>query len=399
MSIFPNKLQSKLLDRKAKNALRQLGAQNSLVDFSSNDYLGFSFSKDIFDRSHNYLIEHNLSQNGATGSRLLSGNHQLYTSVEKMLCDFHNVEAALVFNSGYDANVGLFSSVPQRGDIILYDESIHASIRDGIVMSNAKAFKFKHNDLGDLKQKCKTERRRNPIETEIYIVTESVFSMDGDSPDLETMATICKKHKAHFIVDEAHALGVFNTNGSGLIQKLGLENDVFARIITFGKGLGCHAATILGSNTLKQYLINFARSLIYTTALPPHTLATIKSAYGELVMLNQSETSHPAILQLAFNINFFKLELARLKLQRLFIESDSAIHCCIISGNDTVKSIASKLQEQGFDVKAILSPTVPIGQERLRFCLHSFNTKEDISNVLSILKETINKFPFPLERD
>jgi len=384
MAEFPKKLQSKLLDRKAKNAMRQLSAQNNLVDFSSNDYLGFSLSKDIFEKAYNYLKANEIFKNGATGSRLLSGNHQLYNTVEKMLCEFHNTEAALIFNSGYDANLGFFSAIPLRGDIILYDELIHASIRDGITMSNAKAFKFKHNDLEDLKQKCKTEHHRNPIETEIYIVTESVFSMDGDSPDLVEMSRICKTYNAHFIVDEAHALGVFNTNGSGLIQELGLENEVFARIITFGKGLGCHAATIIGSNTLKQYLINFARSFIYTTALPPHALATINTAYHELKITDE-------IKNLNYNIIFFKSELTRLKLEQAFIESDSAIHCYIISGNDIVKSIASKLQEHGFDVKAILSPTVAVGQERLRFCLHSYNSKKQITDVLQLLTTFVNK--------
>jgi len=384
MAEFPKKLQSKLLDRKAKNAMRQLSAQNNLVDFSSNDYLGFSLSKDIFEKAYNYLKANEIFKNGATGSRLLSGNHQLYNTVEKMLCEFHNTEAALIFNSGYDANLGFFSAIPLRGDIILYDELIHASIRDGITMSNAKAFKFKHNDLEDLKQKCKTKHHRNPIETEIYIVTESVFSMDGDSPDLVEMSRICKTYNAHFIVDEAHALGVFNTNGSGLIQELGLENEVFARIITFGKGLGCHAATIVGSNTLKQYLINFARSFIYTTALPPHALATINTAYHELKITDE-------IKNLNYNIIFFKSELTRLKLEQAFIESDSAIHCYIISGNDIVKSIASKLQEHGFDVKAILSPTVAVGQERLRFCLHSYNSKKQITDVLQLLTTFVNK--------
>ena len=258
MTLLPKKLQQKLNQRDANNALRKLGGQNNLVDFSSNDYLGFSSSKDIFNSTHRYLEEHNIIQNGATGSRLLSGNHKLYQEVETMLSEFHNSKAAVIFNSGYDANVGFFSSVPQRGDIILYDEFIHASIRDGITMSNAKAYKFRHNDLEDLKQKCQTEHNQNAIETEIYIVTESVFSMDGDTPDLVTMSQISKAFNANLIVDEAHAVGVFGGNGEGIIQKLKLENDVFARIITFGKGLGCHGAVILGDTVLKQYLVNFA---------------------------------------------------------------------------------------------------------------------------------------------
>jgi len=152
MNSFPKKLKSKLDTRQEANALRYLGKQNGLIDFSSNDYLGFSKSETIFNASHDFLVGHNIIQNGATGSRLLSGNHALYPIIENMLSNFHNSESALIFNSGYDANVGFFSSIPQRGDVILYDEYIHASIRDGISMSHAKAYKFKHNDLEDLEK-------------------------------------------------------------------------------------------------------------------------------------------------------------------------------------------------------------------------------------------------------
>ena len=381
--MLPKKLQDKLEARKANNALRQLGIQSSLVDFSSNDYLGFSKSKTIFNNTHKFLKGHDITNNGATGSRLLSGNHALYHLVEQQLCKFHNSESALIFNSGYDANIGFFSSVPQRGDVILYDEYIHASIRDGISMSNAKAYKFKHNDLDDLEKKCQTERSRSPKETIIYIVTESVFSMDGDSPDLKKLSQINNKHKAHLVVDEAHAIGIFGERGTGIIQDLKLEKEVFARIITFGKAMGCHGAAILGSKKLKQYLVNFSRSFIYTTALPPHSLATINTAYNTL-----QDTKN--ITKLRNNINHFKAEIKRNKLETIFIASNSAIHCCIISGNDKVKSISEKLQNSGFDVKPILSPTVPEGQERLRFCLHSFNSENNISNVLQQLATLIN---------
>ncbi|REH56589.1 8-amino-7-oxononanoate synthase [Tenacibaculum gallaicum] len=369
---FPKKLQQKITQRVTQNSLRRLGKENLLIDFSSNDYLGFAKSEIIFNKTHQYLINNNFKINGATGSRLLSGNHKLYTTAEKQLAKLHNTEAALIFNSGYDANVGFFSSVPQRGDIILYDELIHASIRDGIQLSNTKSFKFKHNDIKDLEEKIIRFAQDN--NSEVYIVTESVFSMDGDSPDLTAMSQIIQKHtNVHFVIDEAHALGVFDF---GLVQKLHLEDVVFARIITFGKGLGCHGAAILGSKQLQQYLINFSRSFIYTTGLSPHALATIKIAHDELVISNSKE-------QLQHNIQHFISESNRLRLN--FIKSNSAIHCCIISGNEHVKSIALQLQQHGFEVKPILSPTVPTNQERLRFCLHAYNSKEEITNVLENL--------------
>jgi len=377
MKNFPKKLQQKLDNRIADNALRQLVTQNNLVDFSSNDYLGFSINETLFKNTHQYLTENNLNKNGATGSRLLTGNHSLYKIVETQLSQCHNSENALLFNSGYDANLGFFSSVPQRGDIIFYDEYIHASIRDGITMSHAKAYKFKHNDIETLAQKCR-EQDKNNEDINIYVVTESVFSMDGDSPNLKALAILCAEHNYHLIIDEAHALGVFGTNGVGLVQALEIEQLVFARIVTFGKAMGCHGAAILGSTTLKNYLVNFSRTFIYTTGLPPHSVATIKTAYNELLQTK-------AITQLKQNIAFFKSEIEKNQLQRLFIDSNSAIQCCIITGNNTVKAIAKTIQENRFSVKPILSPTVPKGQERLRFCLHAYNSKKEISEVLSLL--------------
>ncbi|WP_064966485.1 aminotransferase class I/II-fold pyridoxal phosphate-dependent enzyme [Tenacibaculum ovolyticum] len=365
------KLTSKLQQRKENQSLRILGEKNTLIDFSSNDYLGFANSEIIFNKSHQYLTENNFKQNGATGSRLLSGNHSLYDNIEKELCQFHNSEAALIFNSGYDANIGFFSSVPQRGDVILYDEFIHASIRDGIQLSNAKSFKFQHNNTEDLENKILKQIKNS--NSDIYIATESVFSMDGDSPDLTAISLIAKKHKAYLIIDEAHAIGIFN---QGLVQKLHLEKAVFAQIITFGKALGCHGAVILGTDELKQYLINFSRSFIYTTGLSPHSLATIKFAYLELSKSKSKKS-------LEKNISFFKQEINRLQLN--FIKSNSAIHCCVIPGNEKVKEIANQLKKKGFDVKPILSPTVNKNEERLRFCLHSYNSYKEITSVLENL--------------
>ena len=385
MNHLPKKLKSKLKEREATNALRQLGKQNSLVDFSSNDYLGFAKSETIFSNSHAFLMGHNMKQNGGTGSRLLSGNHPMFHVLETMLSEFHNSESALIFNSGYDANIGLFSSALQRGDIILYDEYIHASIRDGIQLSNAKAYKFKHNDLDNLRQQIlRYSKLASESHSTIYVVTESVFSMDGDSPDLKAMSQLCKTHQAYFIIDEAHAVGVFGNRGTGLIQDLGLEQGVFARLVTFGKALGCHGAAILGTNDLKAYLVNFSRSFIYTTALPPHSLATVHAAYHELIATENRERLHQ-------NISFFKNEVIKNKLKNCFIDSHSAIHCCVVSGNDNVKTISQNLKEHGFDVKPILSPTVPIGEERLRFCLHNYNSNEEISKVLQLLATFVSK--------
>ncbi len=375
---FPKKLAIKLQGREEKNALRKLPGPVGGVDFSSNDYLGLSVSELVFREAGSILERGGGIRNGATGSRLLTGNHMLYPETEEMLAHFHHSEAALIFNSGYDANAGFFSCVPQRGDVVLYDEWIHASIRDGIQMGPAGAYKFRHNDMEDLEEKLLRVRGNDKRDVHIYIVTESVFSMDGDSPDLPAMAGLAARYAAYLVVDEAHAVGVFGVNGEGLVQELGLEDRVFARIVTFGKAMGCHGAAVLGPCRLKDYLVNFARSLIYTTALPAHSLATIRAAYGMLSGSHARKALHR-------NISVFKSGLHDLKLDTLFVPSNSAIHCCVIPGNEKVKKIASHLAEEGFDVKAILSPTVPAGQERLRFCLHSYNTTEEISEVLKLL--------------
>ncbi|MEC7263584.1 MAG: 8-amino-7-oxononanoate synthase [Bacteroidota bacterium] len=382
MEKLPKKLQSKIDQRKTENALRALPLKGELVDFSSNDYLGFARSEEIFKKASR-LVEDVFLKNGATGSRLLTGNHKLYGQLEDFLTRHHGSESALVFNSGYDANIGFFSSVPQRGDIVLYDELAHASIRDGIQMGHAKSYKFTHNDLQDLEQKIKAFRAQSRSEIEIYVVTESVFSMDGDSPDLESLVFLCKEQNCFLVVDEAHATGIFG-QGRDLISQLGLQKEIFARLITFGKAIGCHGAAILGSQFLKEYLINFSRSFIYTTGLSPHAVASVLSAYQYI-----KEQGEPVIQSLQENISFFKSEATRLQLSEKFIQSNSAIHCAIVPGNTKVKHMAQQLQLQGFDVKPILSPTVKNGEERLRFCVHAFNTKEEISRVLSLLKNLI----------
>lgn len=370
---LPQKLIEKLELRKQTNALRSLSVSHAVIDFSSNDYLGFAHSTEIFDETHQYLVERNFKTNGATGSRLLSGNHVLYPEAEKMIAQFHQVPSALLFNSGYDANVGFFSSVPQRTDVVLYDELSHASIRDGIQMTAARSYKFRHNDFEDLERLILKYQKEDTV---LYVVTESVFSMDGDSPNFEELTALTTKYNVLLVVDEAHALGVFGEQGEGFIQYLGLQDKVFARIVTFGKALGCHGAVVLGSEDLKTYLINFARSFIYTTGLSPHSVATIIVAYQKLI------SGTTAIQQLKHNIIHFNQEKHLLGLKPMFVFSKSAIQCAILPGNEKVKTVAANLQSKGFDVKAILSPTVPEGQERLRICLHSYNTFEEISALM-----------------
>tara|TARA_R110000744_G_scaffold62200_2_gene128350 strand:- start:2986 stop:4143 length:1158 start_codon:yes stop_codon:yes gene_type:complete len=381
MNQLPKKLLNVLENRKKEDTFRSLNSLDGLIDFLSNDYLGFATNETLFSKTFQLLLTESIASNGSGGSRLLSGNHKLYQKLEPLLAAFYKSNAALVFNSGYDANMGLFSALPQRGDLVFYDEFVHASIREGIRMSNAKAYSFLHNNLSSLEERINLNAARNENEDfAVYIVSESVFSMDGDSPDLKALAKFSKSNGYNLIVDEAHAVGVLGKNGEGLIAELGLENDVFARTVTFGKAFGCHGAAILGSEDLKNYLVNFAKPFIYTTALTPHTLATIITAHEYINELGKESKA-----TLKEHIEFFKNQLKVHKIDGSFIPSDTPIQGCIVAGSKKVKQVSKKLIDKGFNVKAILSPTVPEGQERLRICLHSFNSKEEIGLLVKLL--------------
>ena len=371
---FPKQLQKKI-DRRIENyTFRVLQKQSSLIDFSSNDYLGFARNKNISNKVAASLINEGTS-NGSTGSRLISGNNSLFEELEGILADFFVAPAALIFNSGFDANTGLLSSVLQRGDIILYDELCHASIRDGIRLSNARSIKFKHNDLDDLRKKFKKAKSTTG---NTYVVVESIYSMDGDKSPLKEISDYCRENGIYLIVDEAHATGIYGVKGNGLVVELGLEKQIFARVYTFGKAIGCQGAVVVGSEELKSFLINYARSFIYTTAMSMHNLLTIKYAFEELIVTKETTI----LLQ---NIASFKEEMKFRNLDNIFLPSNSAIQSCIIPNIKNVRAIAAKINANNFDVKAILSPTVSLGKERLRFCIHSYNSRDQIQRVLNLL--------------
>jgi 8-amino-7-oxononanoate synthase len=366
-------LDDRLQDRFQQNAYRHLQLAEGKHDFFSNDYLGIA---------RNGLIEAALDGrtygHGSTGSRLLAGNYPLIEETETLIAAFHESPAALIFNSGYDANLGLLASVAGRGDTILYDKLSHASIRDGIRLSLANAFSFLHNDPDDLKKRLQMKKGN------CFVVTESVFSMDGDQAPLDEIVALCEQYGAHLIVDEAHATGVIGERGEGLMQKEGLHGRCFARIHTFGKALGCHGAAVLGSVMLRNYLINFSRPFIYTTALPPVAAAAIRAAYEifpalyaerrqlhELIAFFQKNSS---VRTANGNVLYFK-------------NSTTPIQCLLVPGNENVKAVSSHLAGLRLDIRPILYPTVPAGEERLRIALHSFNTMEEVQDLISGLRE------------
>ena len=362
-------LKKKLEERKAQHSFRQLRLpKKGIIDFCSNDYLGIVKNNLLHVEAGNYSY-------GATGSRLLTGNYSLVEETEAFIASFHQSESAIIFNSGYDANVGLLSCVPQKGDTVLYDSLSHASIRDGIRLSFAESYSFRHNDLDDLDNKLKKAKGN------VFVVTESVFSMDGDKCPLAALVKLCDNYGAYLIIDEAHATGIIGDKGEGLVQQFGLQDKVFARVYTFGKACGVHGASVVGSRLLRDYLVNFARSFVYTTALPGQAIALIRASYELFPGMVEAREKLWRIVE-TFNDHCLRLDLQVLK-------SDTPIQGVIIPGNERVRRVADQLQAAGLDSRPILYPTVPRDQERLRIVLHAFNTEKEVNQLLNCLKNSL----------
>lgn len=341
---------------------------DNAVDFSSNDYLGFSTLPEIKNISSGQLAA------GSTGSRRITGNSLLAEQTEQIIANFHQAESALIFNTGYMANVGLFSCIAAKGDTIISDEYIHASIVDGIRLSYANRLKFKHNDVADLEKKLQV-----PQSGQIFVSVESIYSMDGDEAPLIAIVQLCKQYSALLIVDEAHATGIFGSKGEGLVAHYNLQADVFSCVYTLGKAIGLHGAAVTGSHVLRIFLINHARAFIFTTALPPHIYCQIQKAYQLLPLANRKH-----LLSL---VQHFKNGISTIENVQ-FIASSSPVQGIIIGNNFKAKALAGHLLSKGFFVRAILAPTVPVGTERLRICLHTFNTAAQVDALL----QEINNF-------
>ncbi len=361
-------LDRKLNERIEGNYLRHLSIVEGMIDFCSNDYLGISTHK---------LLQPFFTgeeQHGSRGARTLAGNYALIEETEKKIATFHHSPAALIFNSGYNANTGVIAAVAQRGDIILYDSLAHASIRDGARLSFASSYSFNHNDLADLS--AKLEQHIKGLSGQIFVLTESVFSMDGDIAPAVELVKICEHYNAHLIMDEAHAIGVLGEQGEGLVQSLNLQDRLFARIFTYGKAPGAHGAAVCGSEKLKSFLINFSRSFIYTTSLPESAVKAISATYEVFPKMFSERKKLDELIQVfqAALVPYVKLN------------STTPIQGIIVPGNTEVKALAAVLRENGLDVRPILYPSVPKGMERLRISLHAFNTVEQLNQLISFLR-------------
>ncbi|HEX5169140.1 MAG TPA: 8-amino-7-oxononanoate synthase [Cyclobacteriaceae bacterium] len=370
MDDFFTRISYKINELEKKNQLRSLRiSAPELLDFNSNDYLGLARSEILYHRI-NSRIESLPHFNGATGSRLLSGNSEYAEQVEEKLANLFKSESALIFNSGYSANLGVLSCLPLKGDTIFYDELAHACIKDGARLSLAKRYSFGHNDLDNLRSKLKRH-----AEGSAFIAVESIYSMDGDQCPLQDLVRVAKEFNAVIILDEAHSTGIVGENGNGLAASLNIEQEIPLRIYTFGKAMGIHGACIACSSSLKNYIINFSRPFIYTTALSPHGLAAIECAFDHLA-------ANPNLQQhLSQKIRLFK------EYCRIITQSGSPIQPILVPGNNAVKEASEILCTQGFNIRPILSPTVKAGSERLRICLHVFNEDESIRALALALNE------------
>jgi len=341
-----------LLEKRERTGnYRRLSIGENLIDFASNDYLGLARHQG-FIRA---IKEEWKGCVGSTGSRLMTGDSHYAEELEASLAQFHGFESALLCGCGYMANIGLLSALGNVGGVFFYDIQVHASLHDGLRLGRACAVPFRHNDLNHLEQRLQAHRGTDRR----WIIVESIYSTDGSQAHLEDLCALAGKYQARLIVDEAHAVGV-RGEGRGLVAEKNLVPKVFALVVTFGKALGSYGAAVLGSTTLKDYLINFARPFIYSTALPYPVLASIKCAYQFLPTLQAERTA----------------------LQRL--NADTHIQSIPVKGNSEAHQLSQFLQREGFDVRPLLSPTVPAGQERLRLSLHAFNTNEELTRLSTL---------------
>lgn len=337
------------------------------IDFSSNDYLGLSGHPKLIAAGKKAMDEFGTS---SSASRLLSGDLDLHHKLEEKTALFKHKEAAMVFNSGYQANVAIISCLFKKGDCIFSDRLNHASIIDGILLSEAKPFRFQHNDISHLERLLKKERNKFK---QALLVTESIFSMDGDKAPLKELVWLKEKYNCQLFVDEAHATGIFGKDGSGLVEEEGLSAKIDFIMGTFSKAMGSFGAYLATSGKIVQYLINAARGFIYSTALPPSVIAC---NLASIALVKNEPGRRKELLKCA---DYFRQRLSALGFSS---KGESQIVPLIIGKNRETQEFARRLQEKGYWVLPIRPPTVPVGQARLRFSLTYYHRKEALEKLI-----------------
>lgn len=340
------------------------------IDFSSNDYLGFSDNAYIKKRSIQFIKKYG---NSSAASRLLSGDFSYHHLLEKVLANLKKKESALLFGSGFLANVGVLPALVAKEDVIFADQYIHASLIDGLQLCQTKFFRFKHNDANHLElllKKYRSDYKR------AYIVTESVFSMDGDRASIESLIALKQRFDAFLYVDEAHGTGLFGPDGGGYLNELGVSDEIDIIMGTLGKALGSYGAYVAGSQNLKDFLVNRARSFIFSTSLPP---SVVGAALGGVELLKKEPKRRKKVLALA---EYFRFKLQKNGFQTI---GDTQIVPVIIGKAKDAVRLSEKLLEEGFLALPIRPPTVSANSSRLRFSLTYYHSEEQIDSVINCL--------------
>ena len=393
-----NDLEKRLADRLVK--IRQSGLERRLVELcplagsrvayrgreylnlASNDYLGLAGNRQLAAAFYRQLDPDNLPARfapGATASRLMTGNRSINRQLEEELARLYSPATALVFNSGYHANIGILPALAQKGDLILADKLCHASLIDGMRLSRAKVIRYPHLDYGRLNTLLAAEREKYG---QVFIVTESIFSMDGDAADLVRLAQIKEEYRAVLYVDEAHAVGIRGKKGRGLAEEQGVRTKVDLLVGTFGKAWAGQGAFVICSGIVRDYLINTARSLIFTTGLPPVSLAWLLFILPKIAAMDKERLYVGEIAKdLRQNLMQHGLET----------RGNSNIVPVLIGDADRAVQVAEDLREHGFWITAVRPPTVPAGTSRLRLSLTAAMRKEDLAPLPKLIAEAMEK--------
>ena len=370
-----NNWQTALAQRQQAGALRSLSDKDGhFADFVSNDYLGLARA----DATLPILPDGRGRLNGSTGSRLLAGSSALADAVEQEAAAFFDAPAALAFSSGYMANLGVLSAIATRHDTYYFDHLCHASLKDGMRLSPAAKVSFPHNDVEALAKLLQAHSSGQAV-----VVAESLYSMDGDYAPLKELVAVCKEHGAQLVVDEAHSTGINGEHGQGYAHQLRLHGDCLLRIATFGKAMGGMGAVVLGPAVLRDYLINFSRPFIYSTAPQPQLYNTMLWA---MRAMQHSPQVQQARLCLEANSQYFNDQFAAAQLPFTLVAKDSPIKAVVVGNAAVARQLAEEITAQQLWVKAVLSPTVPAGTERLRIIIHAYNTFEQVDKLIGLMK-------------
>ena len=363
------------LQRIGRGRIKIVGSEDELVDFSSNDYLALSEHPEVIAASRKYLEEFGA---GAGAARLMSGDLEINHQLEKEIAQLKAKEAALIFGSGYLANIGVIPALVGRGDLLVTDRLSHASIYDGCLLSGAKVIRFRHNDINHLQQILQEKRSQY---NRVLVVVESIYSMDGDRCPLKDLIDLKKHHGFLLMVDEAHATGIYGTHGGGVIEEEGVSDGVDVAMGTFGKGLGSYGAYVAASKQMVDYLVNKARSFIYATGLPPAVLG------ATLAALHLVKTEPELRRELHEKVAYFKKQIRKNGLKDDL--GPSQIIPVMVGESTKALALSEELRSHRIFVKAVRPPTVPENSARLRFSITRFHQEEDLKSCARQLVQSL----------